>query len=76
MCIGAIALVEETWDVDGTPVARLDDGAVVSLAFVPAARAGVHVLVHLGIPVEVLDEEAARDALAARSAPLDDGGSP
>ena len=41
---------------------------VVPLAFVPDAAAGAHLLVHLGIPVEVLDPAAAREALALRHA--------
>lgn len=66
MCLGAIALLAEAWEEDGTPVGRLDDGRIVSLAFVPAARAGDHLLVHLGVPVEVLEPETAARALALR----------
>lgn len=66
MCLGAIALLAETWAEDGTPVGRLGDGCVVSLAFVPDARAGDHLLVHLGVPVEVLEPETAARALALR----------
>jgi hypothetical protein len=71
MCIGSIALLRETWDEDGVRVGRLDDGCVVTLSFVPEARDGMHLLLHLGIPVEVLDPAAAREALALR-----DGGRP
>jgi hydrogenase maturation factor len=39
-------------------VGRLGDGHVVSLAFLPEAEAGDVVLVHLGIPVEVLVSRA------------------
>ncbi len=66
MCLGTISLLEETWDEDGVRVGRLESGEVVPLAFVPEARAGLHVLVHLGIPVEVLDPAHAADALALR----------
>ena len=66
MCLGSIALLEEAWEQDGVRVGRLADGCVVPLAFVPEAQAGQHVLLHLGIPVEVLDEEAAREALSLR----------
>ena len=45
-------------------VGRLSGGAVVSLAFVPDARAQDHLLVHLGVPVEVLEPETAAQALA------------
>jgi hypothetical protein len=67
MCLGSIALLEERWEDDGAPAGRLDDGAVVPLSFVPDATPGTHLLVHLGIPVEVIDEATARDALALRS---------
>ena len=57
MCIGASALLVEVWDDAGSRVGRLGDGHVVSLAFLPEAEAGDIVLVHLGIPVEVLVPE-------------------
>ena len=67
MCLGTIGTLVECWEADGVRVGRLDTGAVVSLAFVPDARAGSALLVHLGIPVEVLDAAAAADALALRT---------
>ncbi|MGZ4289778.1 MAG: HypC/HybG/HupF family hydrogenase formation chaperone [Gaiellaceae bacterium] len=54
MCIGSSALLVEVWEVGDARVGRLGDGHVVSLAFLPEAEAGDIVLVHLGIPVEVL----------------------
>jgi hydrogenase expression/formation protein HypC len=74
MCFGSIALLAEAWDVGGRRAGRLDDGAVVSLAFVPDAEPGDHLLVHLGVPVEVLSAAEAADALALRT--LDTGGLP
>jgi hydrogenase expression/formation protein HypC len=68
MCLGAIALLVEAWDEDGVRVGRLDDGRVVPLSFVPEAAAGDYVLVHTGVPADVLDEETAREALALRAA--------
>jgi len=73
MCLGSISVLVESWDADGARVGRLDTGAVVSLAFVPDARAGSHVLVHLGIPVEVLDPE---DAIVALTLRTDKGAAP
>lgn len=66
MCLGAIAILVEAWDEDGVRVGRLDDGRVVPLAFVPDAEPGAHVLVHVGIPAEVLDDAVVREALALR----------
>ncbi len=57
MCIGTTALLAEAWDDGGARTGRLDDGCVVTLAFVPDAQAGDHLLLHLGIPVEVVDLE-------------------
>jgi hydrogenase maturation factor len=74
MCLGTIALLVEAWDAGSARAGRLDDGTVVSLAFVPAAQAGAHVLVHLGVPVEVLDPADAEDALALRATRSDDPG--
>ena len=69
MCLGAIATLVDVWEVDGTRLGRLADGAVVSLAMVPEARADDHLLVHLGIPVEVLEPDTAARALALREEP-------
>jgi hydrogenase maturation factor len=58
MCLGTIATLVDAWDDGGARVGRLDTGAVVSLAFVPDACPGSHVLVHLGIPVELVAPES------------------
>jgi len=57
MCIGTSAVLVEVWEEAGARVGRLGDGNVVSLAFLPEAEAGDVVLVHLGIPVEVIVRE-------------------
>jgi hydrogenase maturation factor len=57
MCIGTAELLAEAWEDEGARVGRLADGRVVSLAFLPEAQAGDAVLLHLGIPVEVLVPE-------------------
>jgi hydrogenase maturation factor len=59
MCIGAVDELVDAWEEGGARVGRLGCGAVVPLAFVPEARAGDRLLVHLGIPVEVLAPETA-----------------
>ena len=66
MCLGSIDVLEEAWEDGEARTGRLGCGKVVSLAFVPDAHEGDHVLVHLGIPVEVLDPKAAEEALALR----------
>jgi hydrogenase maturation factor len=57
MCLGAVATLAEAWGEGPARAGRLDDGRVVSLAFLPGAEPGHRVLLHLGVPVEVLDEE-------------------
>ena len=66
MCIGSLAALAEVWDDDGARAGRLEDGTIVTLAFIPGAQPGDQLLLHLGIPVEVLDPTTAREALALR----------
>jgi hydrogenase maturation factor len=67
MCVGSIAVLAEAWDDGAARVGRLDDGCIVSLSFVPEAAPGAHLLLHMGIPVEVLDPKTAREALELRA---------
>jgi hydrogenase maturation factor len=67
MCVGTIATLVEVIDQEGVRSGRLADGCIVPLTFVPEALSGSQLLLHLGIPVEVLDPEAARDALCLRA---------
>ena len=54
MCIGAVARLADVVDDDGVQVGLLDDGHAVPLTFVPDAEPGAYLLLHLGIPVEVV----------------------
>jgi hydrogenase maturation factor len=67
MCLGAIHVLAEAWDEEGARTGRLDDGRVVTLGFVPDAEPGAYVIVHMGIPVEVMPAEDARAALELRA---------
>ncbi len=67
MCLGSIDVLVEAWDDQGAWTGRLGCGKVVPLAFVPEAREGDHVLVHLGVPVEVLEPAAVEEALSLRA---------
>ena len=67
MCLGSIDVLDEAWEDGGSRTGRLRCGKVVALAFVPEARPGDYVLVHLGVPVEVLEPKAAEEALALRT---------
>lgn len=68
MCFGSIHVLQEVWDDAGARAGRLDDGRVVTLGYVPEAQAADYLLVHLGIPVEVLRADDAEAALGLRSA--------
>ncbi len=65
MCIGAVAYLAEVWETDGARAARLNDGRVVSLGFLPDAQAGDTVLLHLGIPVELVELPTTREGVAS-----------
>jgi hydrogenase expression/formation protein HypC len=67
MCLGTIRVLEEVWEDDGARAGRLEDGTVVSLGFVPDATPGMYVIVHMGVPVEVLRAEDAQAALRLRA---------
>jgi hydrogenase maturation factor len=67
MCVGSIQLLEEAWKEGDARVGRLEDGSVVTLGFVPDAQPGVYVIVHMGVPVEVLRVEDAETALGLRA---------
>ena len=69
MCLAGIAQLADVWEERGARVGRLDDGDVVSLAFVPEAGPGSYVAVQLGIPVEVLDPADAAAAIELRGGP-------
>jgi hydrogenase maturation factor len=68
MCLGSIARLVAIRDDAGVAIGRIEDGCEVPLSFVPRARVGDQLLLHLGIPVEILDADAAREALALRGA--------
>lgn len=55
MCIGSVGFLADVWEEAGARAGRLGDGRVVSLGFLPEAEPGDAVLLHLGIPVELLD---------------------
>src|SRR5438105_138054 len=54
MCRAEIAQLVEAWDQGELRLGRLDDGSIVPLSFVPDAPHGSYLLVHLGLPVELL----------------------
>ena len=67
MCLGVPGLVLSVSGEDLERVARVSFGGVVkevSLAYVPEARAGDHVIVHVGFAISRVDEEEAAKVFA------------
>jgi len=61
MCIGDVALLCAVREEEGVRVGVLEGGTEVPLAFVPEAQPGDDLLLHLGIPVQVLHDEDGGD---------------
>jgi hypothetical protein len=67
MCVGSVAVLAEAWYDGAARVGRLEDGCVVTLSFVPDADPGCSLLLHMGIPVEVLSPRSAAEAVELRA---------
>jgi hydrogenase expression/formation protein HypC len=62
MCLGVPGRVIETFDRDGVRIATVDFGDVrreACLAYAPEVEAGMHVVVHLGFAIGVVDADEA-----------------
>lgn len=68
MCLGALGIIEHTWDEGGLPMASVN-GEPVCLMYTPDAQPGDSVIAHLGFAVEIIDSK--RAAQAARLRDLD-----
>jgi len=68
MCLAIPGKLIERWlGVGDVPFGRGAFGRVrreVCLAYTPDAPVGAYLIVHVGFAIQVLDERAARDALA------------
>jgi hydrogenase expression/formation protein HypC len=66
MCLAVPGRVLSVAEVDGVPMAEVDFGGVrknVCLQYVPDARTGEYVVVHVGFAIQRLDEDSARQTL-------------
>ena len=80
MCLAVPGKVVAIEGDDELRMARIDFGGVTReacLAYVPEAKIGDYVLVHVGFAIATVDEQAAQDALAliAEAAGGDESGS-
>lgn len=67
MCLAIPGRIMQITEQLGQPVATVDfDGTTrdVSLALVPDAQVGQHVIAHAGVALQILDEAAAAETLA------------
>ena len=67
MCLAVPGRIVSLHERDGMPMAQVDVGGSrreVCLQFVPEVEAGTWVVVHLGMALRQLDEEAALETLA------------
>lgn len=74
MCLGVVGQVTKVWTEGEVPMALVrtgDQEARVCLLYVPDAGEGDHVLVHLGMAVELLDPAEAAATLALRQVATD-----
>lgn len=66
MCLAVPGLVVSVEGDELQRTGRVDFGGVlrdISFAYLPEARPGDYVLVHVGLALSVVDEEAARETL-------------
>ena len=73
MCLGAIGRITRVWMEGEVPMALVrtgDQDTPVCLLYVPEAGEGDHVLVHMGVAVELVDAAEAAATLALRQAAI------
>ncbi|MCU0267253.1 MAG: HypC/HybG/HupF family hydrogenase formation chaperone [Acidimicrobiales bacterium] len=66
MCLGVPGRVEDIWEANGIRMGSVDFGGVhkeVCLAYVPEVEVGDYAIVHVGVALTRLDEDAARETL-------------
>jgi hydrogenase expression/formation protein HypC len=67
VCLAIPGRVDQRFDANGLPMARVDFNGVrrdVCLAYVPDAREGDYVVVHVGFAISVIDAAEAARSLA------------
>lgn len=67
MCLGIPGQIVEKYEVEGTPMGKIDFGGVIKevcLAYVPEIEIGRYAIVHVGFAITELDEESAMETLA------------
>ena len=66
MCLGVPGKIITIYTADNLQMGKIDFGGVskdVCLAYVPEARVGDYVLIHVGFAISLMDEEEALETL-------------
>jgi len=66
MCLGIPGKIIEIYDLEGTPMSKVDLGGAqqeVCIATTPEAKIGDYVLVHAGFALNILTDEEAQSTL-------------
>jgi hydrogenase expression/formation protein HypC len=67
MCLAVPGRIVRQYETDETAMAEVDFGGVVKevcLQYLPDARMGDYVIVHVGFAIQALDEDSAKATLA------------
>lgn len=67
MCLGVPGKIVEIYETNGLTMGKIDFGGVLReacLTYVPEAKLGDYVLVHVGFALNVISEEEAKETLA------------
>ena len=67
MCLAVPGKVCRLFEQDSLPMGKVEFGGIskeVCLAYVPEAKAGDYVIVHVGFAISVLDEVEAKETLS------------
>lgn len=67
MCLGVPGKITELFEMEGLKMGKVDFGGVIReacLEYVPEARVGDYVVVHVGFAISMLSEEEAQETLA------------
>jgi len=66
MCLGIPGKIKTIFEKESLPMGKVDFGGVakeVCLAYVPEAKVGDYVLIHVGFAISVMDEDEAMETL-------------
>ncbi len=67
MCLGVPGKITEIFEMEGLKMGKVDFGGVVReacLEYVPEAKQGDYVVVHVGFAISILSEAEAQETLA------------